>query len=185
MSLRTLVHVGGFVVLSTLAGSSAAIAQSSCPFTATGALDPTDPNQTGRLFRDEPGNTCAANQPCATFDAIPRDFDMYTFATPPGPTAACVTVNITNNCGGAASLQSAAYMPTFNPAALCLNYLGDIGATPNAGFAKNYSFNVPPASTFVVTVNEAGTLACPSYQIDVTGCDVTPVGLLDFGVNNP
>jgi hypothetical protein len=181
MNPRTAFHVGVILALLMVAGSSPALAQLTCPFTATGSLDPTDPNQNGRLFRDEPGNTCALNQPCVIFDATPRDFDMYTFQTTVGPNPACVTVNITNNCGGAASLQSAAYT-SFNPASLCANYLGDIGATPNTGNSKNYSFMVPPATTFVVTVNEAGTLACPSYTIDVTGCDFTPVELLDFSI---
>ena len=184
MSWRTAFHVGAVMMMLIGAGSAPAAAGAlSCPFTATGTIVPADPDQTGRLFRDDPGNLCAANQPCATFDATIRDFDSYTFATPAGPNPACVTVNITNNCGPNTSLQSAAYLNSFDPGNLCTNHLGDIGATPNDTFSKNYSFNVPPSSTFVVTVNEAGTLGCPiSYQIDVTGCDVVPVELIDLNV---
>jgi hypothetical protein len=182
MSSRTALQIGAVVMVLMAAGSTPALAQLTCPFSTTGVLDPTDPDQTGRLFRDDPGNDCALNQPCAIFDAVVRDFDMYTFTTPAGPNPACVTVNISNNCGGAQSLQSAAYTGSFDPNNLCTNALGDIGATPNSGFAKAYSFNVPPSTTFVVTVNEAGLLDCPSYQIDVTGCDVVPVELLDFGI---
>jgi hypothetical protein len=51
---------------------------------------------------------------------------------------------------------------------------------------KSYSFNVAPATVFSVIVNEVTAGAgCPSYTLDVTGCDVTPVGVLDFNVNTP
>jgi hypothetical protein len=181
MTLRNVLHVGAVVMSLIAAGSAPALAQSTCPFTATGSLDPTDPDQNGRLFRDDPGGACGAPQPCALFDATPRDFDMYTFATPAGPNPACVTVTITNNCGGTSSLQSVAYT-TFDPTNLCANYIADIGATPNPTFNKAYSFDVPPSSTFVVTVNDAGLVPCPSYQIDVTGCDVVPVELIDIDI---
>ncbi len=183
MTSRIAWQVGAVVTLLMASGSAPALAQLSCPFTTTGSLGPSDPDQTGRLFRDDPGNDCVLNQPCAVFDAVVRDFDMYTFATPAGPNPACVTVNITNNCEPGTSLQSAAYT-SFDPTDLCANHLGDVGATPNPGNSKSYSFNVPPSTTFVVTVNQAeGTAPCASYQIDVAGCDVVPVELLDFRID--
>ena len=47
---------------------------------------------------------------------------------------------------------SAAYLDSFDPANLCDNYLGDIGASPLP--TGSYSFNVPAGRTFIVVVHE-------------------------------
>ena len=139
-----------------------------CNTEIIGAIEATDPPQTGRLFRDDPGSTCAVPQTCAPFDSTSRPHDEYTFVNNSGATA-CVSIYLENRCGDTQSMQSAAYLGSFNPADLCANYLGDIGATPNVGFGRQYSVSVPDGATFVVTVNEASSFLCPEYQLVVAG----------------
>jgi hypothetical protein len=175
------------VLLLVVAGSSPVMAQSSCPFTVTGSLAPGDLTSNPRLFRDDPPNACGANQPCATSACAACALDVYTFATPPGPTPACVQVTVTTPCVGTQFTHSSAWLGVFTPPLICTaNYLADIGNSPDLGAPKSYSFNVPPATVFSVVINEvtAGG-GCPSYQLDVIGCDQTPVELIDLNVNKP
>jgi len=187
MTFRTAVCIGAAVVLVMLVGSTPVMAQLSCPFTTTGSLVVGDPTTNPRLFRDEPANACGANQPCATSACAACALDVYTFATPPGPVAACVTVTVTTPCVGTNFVHSSAWLGTFTPPFVCnANFLGDIGNSPDLGAPKTYSFNVAANTTFSVVVNEvtAGG-GCPSYTLDVTGCNITPVDLLDFNVGMP
>jgi hypothetical protein len=184
MTPRTAVVLVAVVVLFVLAGTGSAWAQSSCPFTTTGSLAPGDLTTNPRLFRDDPPNACGANQPCATSACAACALDVYALATPPGPTPACVTVTVTTPCVGTQFTHSSAWLGTFTPPFVCnANFLGDIGNSPDLGAPKSYSFMVPPATTFSVVINEvtAGG-GCPNYQIDVNGCQNTPVGVLDFSV---
>ncbi|HET9496591.1 MAG TPA: S-layer homology domain-containing protein, partial [Chloroflexia bacterium] len=139
-----------------------------CNTVITGAINGTEPQQTGRLFRDDPGTTCEVPTTCEPFDTVQRYYDSYTFVNESGATA-CVFIYLENRCGLDTSLQSAAYLGTFNPANLCANILGDIGETPNNTFGKQYSVSVPAGATLVVTVNESGTLLCPEYRLVVAG----------------
>jgi len=186
MTLRT---AFAFAVLAVVACTSPVLAQSQCPFTAQGSMVAADPDMSPRLFRDEPPSACAAPTTCAT-SAGTFNFDAYPMMTTPGPMQACVTVTITPGaaCTGTAFLHSGAYLGTFNPTGGCAGWIADIGNSPDPTTApsKSYSFNVAPATLFTVVVNEsfAGGL-CPQYQIDITGCNVTPVGILDFSVNTP
>ena len=187
MISRETVYIGAVVVLVMLAGSSPVMAQSSCPFTVTGSLAPGDLTSNPRLFRDDPGNACGVDQPCATSACAACALDVYTLATPPGPNPACVTVTVTTPCVGGEFTHASAWLGTFAPPFVCNgNFLGDIGASPDLGLPKSFSFNVAPATTFSVVINEvtAGG-GCPSYTIDVTGCDVVPVELIDLSINTP
>jgi hypothetical protein len=139
-----------------------------CTTVVTGAITAEDPMQTGRLFRDDPGTTCDVPTDCVPFDTNQRHYDQYTFVNNTGATA-CVNIYLENQCGGDTSMQSAAYLGSFDPSNLCANYLGDIGATPNDGFGKQYSVSVPAGATFIVTVNEAAALLCPQYLLVVSG----------------
>src|SRR5574338_643847 len=94
-----------------------------CSTVITGAIDGTETQQTGRLFRDDPGTTCEVPTTCEPFDTVPRYYDSYTFVNETGVTA-CVAIYLENRCGGAQSMQSAAYLGSFNPGNLCANYLG-------------------------------------------------------------
>jgi hypothetical protein len=177
----------GVVLLLVLAGSSPVMAQATCPFTVTGSLAPGDLTSNPRLFRDEPPNACGANQPCATSACAACALDVYTLATTPGPNPACVQVTVTTPCVGTQFVHASAWLGTFAPPFVCnANFLGDIGASPDLGAPKSFSFNVPPATTFSVVINETIAAAgCPTYQIDVTGCENTPVELIDLSVHKP
>ena len=75
-------------------------------------------------------------------------------------------------------IESAAYLGSYDPTNLCLNYLGDSGIVglgttiPNA----SYSFVVPAQSDFVVVVNTTGTITASSqFSGTVSGFfDFTP-----------
>ena len=187
MSLRTAAVLGALVVLVMVAGSSPVLAQQTCPFNVVGSLAPGDPTTNPRLFRDEPANACGANQPCATSACAGCALDVYTLTTTSGPLPACVTVTVTTPCVGTQFVHSSAWLGTFTPPFVCnANFLGDIGASPDLGAPKSYSFNVPPSTVFSVVVNE--TIAaggCPSYTLNVDGCQNTPVGVIDFSVHTP
>lgn len=187
MTLRTAVHFGAVAVLLVVASSSPVAAQATCPFTVQGSLAAGDPTTNPRLFRDEPPTTCAASTACATSACAACRFDSYVFTTTPGPLPACVSVTLTTPCVGTQFTHSGAFLGTFTPPIVCnANFLGDIGASPDMGLPKTYSFNVAPATVFSVIVTEVTAGAgCASYTLDVTGCENTPVGVIDFSVGKP
>jgi hypothetical protein len=155
-----------------------------CPFTVTGDLNAGDLTESPRLFRADPPSTCPAPQVCEGPSGTgPYFYDQYTFVNA-GQTN-CVTVTLTPNCGATFSLHSSAYLNAFTPGAatICTDFLGDIGNSPaDGGPPVPYSFDVPAGATFVVVVNHVtvgGT--CPSYQLDVAGCEV-PVSIQDFAI---
>ena len=78
--------------------------------------------------------------------------------------AACFTVTINAALGGAGDIESAAYVGTYDPTNLCLNYLGDTGIVGLGTTVPNvsYSFVVPPQSPFVIVVNTTGTITASS-----------------------
>ncbi len=148
-----------------------------CVQAINGSLVASDPDQTGRIFRDDPGSTCIVPQTCAPFDAVPRNYDVYTFTNTTGA-AVCVTVDLLTPCEGTQYIQSAVYSPTFNPTSLCTNFVGDIGASPFANSSKSYSVTIPAGAQFQVTVNEtSGGALCPSYTLTVSGNFCTPCEL--------
>src|ERR1044071_4952765 len=92
---------------------------------------------------------------------------------------ACFTVTINAALGGSGDIESAAYLGTYDPTNLCLNYLGDSGVTGLGTTVPNvsYSFIVPPQSPFVVVVNTTGTITASSvFSGSVSGFVDTSVG---------
>jgi hypothetical protein len=144
-----------------------------------------DPNQKGMLAADDPATTCTASTTAALEHLESTNYDLYSFRNASNSTQ-CVTVELVLDpllCPIANGLQSAAYSPSFDPSAITVNYLGDIGAKPEP--SKSYGFNVPAGATFQVTVNETNPNAgCNSYTLTVTGTGVTTgptaVGLISF-----
>jgi hypothetical protein len=99
-------------------------------------------------------------------DALAHHYDAYSFTNVGG--AACVTVDLTANCG-ANSIFSVAYLGSFDPANLCLNYLADAGNSVAVG-NSSYSFTVPANSVFVVVVHEVTpNSGCANYALQVNG----------------
>jgi hypothetical protein len=157
--------------------------------TENGSLGPGDSVQDGRMGRDANPSSCILPKGCPgvfvgppTSVGTPRFFDSYTF-TNPATSPACFTVSVTPNCVGAPTdgqIFSAAYLNNYIPSPgtqECMNYLGDLGASPVNGGTGSYSFNVPGGQDFVVVVNavNAATTTCSSYSINVSGFfDETP-----------
>ncbi|MDQ1525054.1 MAG: hypothetical protein QOE47_2978 [Pyrinomonadaceae bacterium] len=161
----------------------------------TGSSTITDSNttipftQTGRLTPNGVASTCAAQKtfPGVT-DSNQRRFKAYQFVNNNTSTA-CITVTLNaGSCVGASSLFSAAYTG-FNPGNISMNYLGDIGASPNP--SRSYSFNVPAGADFQVVVSQANTnQSCAAYTLTVSGFGCLPqseliISEFRFGVQDP
>ena len=140
-------------------------------------LDANDQTQADRLGRDGQPSSCSGKGcPGGGFPGTKR-FQTYTFRNN-SVSAACFTVTINAALGGAGDIESAAYLGSYDPTNLCLNYLGDSGIVglgttiPNA----SYSFVVPGQSDFVVVVNTTGTITASSqFSGTVSGFfDFTP-----------
>jgi hypothetical protein len=128
-------------------------------------LDANDPTQADRLGRDGQPSGCSA-KPCpgGGFPGTKR-FQTFPF-TNNSASDACFTVTINATIPGptGADIESAAYLGTYDPTNLCLNYLGDtgivgLGTTVGSG---SYSFTVPAGANFVVVVNTTGTVTTTS-----------------------
>lgn len=131
----------------------------------SGSIGAGDPTQTGRLNRSGIGRTCAAPGPIPPLvDSVARRYDAYTFTNSSNATA-CVTVSATSGCG--TNLFYVAYLGSFNPANIQMNYLADPGAS-FAGTAT-WSFNVPAGQSFVLVFHEVATTGCASYTATVSG----------------
>ena len=126
-------------------------------------LDGNDPTQADRLGRDGNPGTCSGKAcPGGGFPGTKR-FQTYNF-TNNSAAPACFTVTINVATGGAGDIESAAYLGSYDPTNLCLNYLGDSGVSglgTTLGTAT-YSFTVPAQANFVVVVNTTGTITASS-----------------------
>ncbi len=146
-------------------------------FVFNGSLATGDAQQTGRLNRFAVLSTCAAPKSCPlTFTTTgARFYDSYNVSNPRS-VPVCATIGLRSDCG--TSLFNVAYLGTFNPTALCTNYLADPGSSfPGTGYME---VTIPANSTIVVVVHEVnpGT-GCASYQLTVdvpreTGVTVNP-----------
>ena len=141
-------------------------------------LDANDQTQADRLGRDGQPSTCSGKGcPGGGFPGT-KFFQTFNF-TNDSASAACFTVTINAALGGAGDIESAAYVGTYDPTNLCLNYLGDTGITGLGTTVPNvsYSFVVPPQSPFVLVVNTTGTITASSvFSGTVSGFVDTSVG---------
>src|SRR5438552_9215255 len=135
----------------------------SAPTMVSGNITGTDPQQTGRLNRNQIGDSCASPKAFpGVLDSTLRHFDSYTF--PNGTSDSCVTLNVTSGCSN--NIFYAAYLDSFNPADLSQNYFGDPG-TSAAGTAS-WSVNVPANHSVVLVVDEVNpNLGCSNYLASV------------------
>jgi hypothetical protein len=140
-------------------------------------LTTADSTQADRMGRDGTPSDCGGKA-CPGGIGTPgtRFFKTFNFANAAaGP--ACITVTINAALGGAGDIESAAYLGSYDPTNLCLNYLGDSGV---AGLGTklgsvSYSFVVPANSNFVVVVNTTGTTTSSTFNGTVSGFfDFTP-----------
>jgi hypothetical protein len=126
-------------------------------------LDANDPTQLDRLGRDGLPSGCEGKAcPGGGFPGTKR-FQTFNFRND-GGSAACFTVTINAALNGAGDIESAAYLGSYDPTNLCLNYLGDSGVVGLGTTLDHvsYSFVVPANSDFVVVVNTTGTIATSS-----------------------
>ncbi len=133
------------------------------------SINNTDLLETGRLTRDTTNSECALAKACpGLFDIVPRHYDAHTFTNIGA--ASCVTVTLTAGCGSAGNaVFSAAYLGSFNPGSLCLNYAADAGESIAQG-SESYSFIVPAKTNFVVVVHELNqNSGCTNYSLQVNG----------------
>jgi hypothetical protein len=124
-------------------------------------LDANDPTQADRLGRDGQPSQCSGKAcPGGGFPGTKR-FQQFEFDNNSAADACfTVTINATIPPAGAGDIESAAYLGSYDPANLCLNYLGDsgvVGLGTTLGSAS-YSFTVPAGAHFVVVVNTTGTI---------------------------
>ena len=145
------------------ASDTAAVSMADYVF--NGSLATGDAQQTGRLNRFAVVSTCAAPKACpGTFTTTgARLYDSYTIANPRN-VPVCATIGIASGCG--VNMFSVAYLGSYDPNALCTNYLADPGSSfPNAGY---YEATIPANSSIVVVVHEVNTgTGCASYQLTV------------------
>jgi hypothetical protein len=139
-----------------------------------GSLASGDLTQAGRLNRFGVVSTCAAPKACpGTFTTTgARLYDEYTI-TNPRSVPVCATIGIASGCG--VNMFSVAYTGSYNPTALCTNYLADPGSSfPNAGY---YEATIPANGSIVVIVHEVNTgTGCANYQLTVdVPRDLSPI----------
>ncbi len=134
--------------------------------------------QTGRLVRTAFGSnsSCGINKANPNVNAadatVPHRYDAYTFQNN-SALPVCITVTLTTANADAGLLQSVAYAPTFNPAVVNDNYLGDIAGNQGNVGTRSYSFTVSAGSSFVVVVNEITGGGGPvPYTLTVEGLPV-------------
>jgi hypothetical protein len=178
-------------LLLTLTPTPGSHAQQQCTgsFTINDSNTQTPFTQTGRLTQNGVISTCASQK---TFpgvaDTNQRRVKVYQFVNNNTSTA-CITVTLNaGSCVGASGLFSAAYTG-FNPGSISMNYLADIGASPNP--SRSYSFNVPAGADFQVVVNQLNiNQSCPGYTLTVAGFGCLPqsemiISEFRFGVQDP
>ena len=129
-------------------------------------LDANDASQADRLGRDGQPSGCGG-KPCpgGGFPGTKR-FQTFGPFTNNSAAAACFTVAIDATVPGpaGADIESAAYLGSYDPTNLCLNYLGDTGVVGLGTTLGNasYSFTVAAGAQFVVVVNTTGTVPTTS-----------------------
>src|SRR5262249_1420465 len=126
-------------------------------------LDANDPTQADRLGRDGQPSTCSGKGCIGGGFPGTKRFQTFDFDNT-SASAACFTVTVNAALGGAGDIESVAYLGSYDPTNLCLNYLGDSGIVGLGTTVPNvsYSFVVPPRSHFVVVVNTTGTITASS-----------------------
>lgn len=142
-----------------------------CPNqTITGAIGESSLLQNGRLVRDGIASSCGTAKPCPGVSGTgTRSYDAYTFFN--GGSSACITVALRAE----SDLFSAAYLGSHDPTALCTRYLADRGTGTQTEPVRDYSFDVPAGTTFVVVVNQVNLDDNGPYTLTVSGGDCQPV----------
>ncbi len=132
--------------------------------------------QTERIFRNSVESSCGTTKPFPgyTDDGLTFKYDAYTFRN---TLFQQICVTIITTAGAPNQIMTAAYLNSFNPADVQVNYLGDAG---NSDKTRSFSFLVPSRDDFVIVqsrVNNAGNPTSLAYSFRVLGlpgCDSCP-----------
>ena len=135
-------------------------------------LTASDLTQADRLGRDGLLSECGGKLcPGGGFPGT-KFYKTYNFTNSGGaPACFTVTINAATGVAGVGDIESAAYLNSYDPTNLCLNYLGDsavVGLGTTVGSAS-YSFTVPAQSNFVIVVNTTGTTTSSQFSGTVSG----------------
>ena len=133
----------------------------------TGTLDGSDAFMAQRLSRSDPPSTCAVPQPGVVFGGADVRYETFTFFNS-GP-AECVTVTYSSLGVGDDYDHLSAYVNSFNPSNLLLNYLADAGNSAGGGPAKVFSFMVPADTPFVIVANSVFDPTAGPFSFTVSG----------------
>ena len=121
----------------------------------------------GRLGRNAVSSVCGTLKGCpGAFDANPRFYDTFSFSNT-SAVSECLKVTLDqSSCTG--TLLAAGYLDAFDGSNLCLNYLGDEGASPAVG---SFSVDVPPGHDLIVAIQQTtvGVFCTTGYTGTVTG----------------
>ncbi len=144
------------------------------PLVINSSVTTSSPVESGRLGRDGIPATCLGKTCPGDFAAgASRNYDLQTIPNA-ASTSRCITITATTSgCDLAgAQITPAAYSPTFNPASLCANYIGDGGFSPTPGPVP-FSVQLPAGQPLVLVMqaaNGAPTFTgCGSYTLVVSG----------------
>ena len=133
----------------------------------SGTLDSGDATAASRLGRNGVSSVCGQLKGCpGAFDANPRFYDTFSFSNTSAGSE-CLTVTLDqSSCAG--TLLAAGYLDAFDGSNLCLNYLGDEGASPAIG---SFSVDVPPGHDLIVAIQQTmvGAFCTTGYTGTVTG----------------
>jgi hypothetical protein len=140
----------------------------SAPFqNRSGAIDMTDPTQTGRLVLDGIASTCVPNT-SSLFDSTLRHYDVTNFLSA-GQMSACLTVTVDAlTCTGPNAIYGAVYSPSFDPANPAMNVVGEAGASPSP--TGSFSAMIPagignnPVPWQVVFSEVNPNAGCPAFN---------------------
>lgn len=147
--------------------------------TFTGAITSSDPTQTNRLFRSGVASTCGVPNTAGIGNNGTYHYDQYTLQNNTASTQ-CVTATLNTACTDTNFIFAGSYVPSFNPANITANNVGDPGVSPN-GAPVSWGFNVPASSTFVIVVSEVTANAgCPAYTLTVDSGVPTAVTVNTF-----
>lgn len=120
--------------------------------------------QTNRVTRSGVPSTCGTTKVYpGTITAGPRAFDSYTFTA---CRAACLKSTVTG--ANAISLFDVNYSPSFVPANIATNYVGDAGVS---GSGQICAINTNPATSYTLVVSDVpGTSVGTNYNLQFPIC---------------
>ena len=135
-----------------------------CPTMIDGAIDTTDPTQTGRESRIAPVAACGAVKAFPGNRADPTNahlFDVYRFVNPSG---ASVCFNFTLTYGGASVRYLTAYS-SYDPANISSGYLGDAGGVVVSPLAMGITVAAGSSIDVVVFAIDVAPAGVGSYTL--------------------